>query len=219
MKRLVVATHNVKKAGEMVGILSRRFPALTILTLHDFADAPEPEETGTSYRENAAIKSESAAAFTGEWCLADDAGLEIDAMGGEPGVASKRFAGEDTPFPEKMDLILRRLAGVPPSGRSARFRCSVALTGPDGTTLPEPGADAPIVFRSARTVVFEAVCEGRIAESPSGNGGFGYDPIFFLPELGCTMADLTADQKHEVSHRGKVLRAVGDYLERLAANA
>lgn len=213
MKRLVVATHNVKKAGEMVTILTRRFPGLEILTLADFAEAPEPEETGTTYRENAAIKSESAARFTRDWSLADDAGLEIDAMGGEPGVQSKRFAGEDTPFPEKMALILGRLQGLPESERTARFRCCVALTRPDGADMPEPAPDSPVVHRSARTIVFEATCEGRIANTPSGSGGFGYDPIFFLPELGCTMADLTADQKHQISHRGKVLRAVGDYLE------
>ncbi|MFQ3587210.1 MAG: non-canonical purine NTP pyrophosphatase [Fimbriimonadaceae bacterium] len=217
MKRLVVATHNVKKAGEMVAILSRRFPGLPILTLADFPDAPEPEETGDSYWANASIKSESAAAFAGEWSLADDAGLEIDAMGGEPGVHSKRFAGEDTPFPEKMALILERLRGVPEPKRTARFRCCVALTCPEGTRLPEPPDRAPVVYRRPRTIVFQATCEGGIAHAPSGNGGFGYDPIFFLPELGCTMADLAADQKHEVSHRGKVLRAVGDYLEMIGA--
>ena len=196
ISRLVIATHNRKKAGEMVQTLTERFPALEIRTLADYEDAPEPEETGTTYRANAAIKSENAAMFTGEWCLADDAGLEIDAMNGEPGLYSKRFAGEDTPFPEKMSIILERLQGR--DDRGARFRCAVALTSPNGET---------------RTL--EAVCEGVIATDPSGNGGFGYDPIFWLPELGCTMADLTAEQKHQVSHRGKVLKALGDLLETL----
>lgn len=199
MMRLVIATHNEKKAGEMRTILGRRFPDWEIVTLNAFPGAPEPDETGTTYAENAAIKAESAARFTGELCVADDAGLEVDAMGGEPGLYSKRFAGEETPFPEKMRVILDRLQGVEDEGRSARFRCCVAVSKLEGDSL--------------KTDVFEATCEGRIAHEPSGGGGFGYDPIFFLPEQGCTMADLTADQKHAISHRGKVLKTVGDFLE------
>jgi len=128
--RLVIATHNRKKGGEMASILSARFPSLELLTLADFPGAPEPEETGTTYEQNAAIKSESAFAFTGEWCVADDAGLEIDALDGAPGVYSKRFGGEDLPFPEKMARILWMLRDVPEQGRTARFQCYVALTGP-----------------------------------------------------------------------------------------
>lgn len=195
ISRLVIATHNRKKAGEMVTILSGRFPELQILTLADFPGAPEPDETGTTYAENAAIKARSALEFTGEWCVADDAGLEIDALDGAPGVYSKRFGGEDLPFPEKIQKILDLLDGLDESKRSARFRCHVALAGP-GIEL----------------VDFNAICEGRIATEPSGGGGFGYDPIFYLPELGCTMADLTAEQKHQISHRGKVLAQFGDYL-------
>lgn len=198
ISRLVIATHNQKKAGEMVQILSERFPQLDIKTLADYPGAPEPEETGDTYPENAAIKSESAARFTGEWCLADDAGLEIGALGGAPGVHSKRFEGEDSSFDHKIGRILELLKDVPEEGRGARFRCFIALSPPklDG-----------------ETILFNAICEGRIAESPSGAGGFGYDPIFYIPELGCTMADLTAAQKHEVSHRGKVLREFADFLQ------
>lgn len=192
-QRLVIATHNVKKAGEMLTILGQRFPNLELRTLADYDGAPEPEETGTTYAENAAIKADSAAAFTGEWCLADDAGLEIDAFDGAPGVYSKRFGGEDLPFPEKIAMILDRMKDVPTEGRGARFRCCVALAGP-----------------GVETRVLTAICEGRISEQPSGGGGFGYDPVFFLPELGRTMADLTAAEKHAVSHRGKVLAAFGD---------
>lgn len=193
--RLVVATHNAKKAGEMTTILQARFPSLAILTLADFPGAPEPEETGDTYAENAVIKAESAAAFTGEWCVADDAGLEIDALPAELGVFSKRFIGENAPFSEKMRVVLERMAGVPEDGRGARFRCFVALAAP-----------------GRPTELFEGVCEGRIAYEPSGSGGFGYDPIFWLPELGCTMADLSPAEKHAVSHRGKVLRKLGDRL-------
>ena len=197
-KRLVVATHNLKKGGEMVTILREGLPGWTILTLADFPGAPEPEETGTTYQENATIKAESAAAFTGELCIADDAGLEIDHLEGAPGLYSKRFGGEHLPFPEKIALILDKLDGVPTAGRGARFNCWVALAA--------PGMD---------TSAFNATCEGRIAEQPSGAGGFGYDPIFFLPEKGCCMADLTAEQKHEISHRGKVLRAAIRHLSAL----
>jgi len=195
---LVIATHNAKKAGEMVTILGGRFPNLTIKTLADYPGAPEPEETGTTYRQNAVIKADSAAEFTGEWCVADDAGLEIDAMGGEPGLYSKRFAGEETPFPEKMRIILDRLSDTPTEARTARFRCAVALAIPGRATEE-----------------FEAICEGVIAREPSGGGGFGYDPIFFLPEMGCTMADLTSEQKHQISHRGKVLSQLAARLDQL----
>lgn len=191
IERLVIATHNRKKAGETLTILGRGLPGVELATLADHPGAPEPEETGQTYEENASIKALSSAQFTGEWSLADDAGLEVEALGDAPGVHSKRFAGEETPFTEKMRVILDRLYNVPTEGRAARFVCCVALASPTG-----------------EVELFKATCEGRIAYSPSGNGGFGYDPIFHLPELGCTMADLTADQKHQVSHRGKVLTQV-----------
>ena len=199
-KTLVIATHNRKKAGEMVQILSTSFPELEIKTLADYEAAPEPEETGTTYAENATIKSTSAAKFTGEWSLADDAGLEIDALDGAPGLHSKRFEGEETPFPDKMARILELLREVSDEKRSARFRCCIALTQP--STLS--------------TQLFEASCEGRIAQQPSGKGGFGYDPIFYVPQLGCTIADLTPDQKHAISHRGKVLGMLTHHLREVA---
>ncbi len=196
ISRLVIATHNSKKAGEMVEILGERFPGLEIRTLADYSGAPEPDEDGDTYAANAVIKARSAMEHTREWCLADDAGLEIDAIPGELGIWSKRFAGEDTPFTEKMQIILERLKGV--EQRGARFRCCVALASPSG-----------------EVEVFEATCEGQIAQEASGKGGFGYDPIFWLPELDCTMADLTAQQKHAVSHRGKVLKMLADRLANL----
>jgi XTP/dITP diphosphohydrolase len=195
MTKLVIATHNRKKATEMVAILNQRLPHLKIKTLADYPDALEPEETGSDYCENALIKARSAARHTGEWALADDAGLEIDALPGDLGVQSKRFAGETT-FEEKMAIVLDRLRGVPDERRTARFRCCIALVGPKG---------------EATTI--EDTCEGRIAHEPHGTGGFGYDPIFWLPEKGCTMADLTPEQKHAVSHRGKVLRRLAELLE------
>jgi XTP/dITP diphosphohydrolase len=195
MTTLVIATHNAKKAGEMLTILREGLPNLEIKTLADYPGAPEPEETGETYLENALIKARSAAAFTGEWSLADDAGLEIDAMPGDLGVHSKRFAG-DTTFDEKMQMVLDALKKTPEDQRTARFCCCIALVSPEGdeTTI-------------------EDTCEGSIAKERSGRGGFGYDPIFFLPELGCTMADLTSEQKHQVSHRGKVLRRLVETLK------
>ena len=195
--RIVIATHNAKKAKEMVTILSGTFPTIEFSTLEEFPGAPESEETGETYQENAAIKAESACKFTGLWSLADDAGLEIDALPGELGVHSKRFAGEDTSFKEKMRLILLWMSGIPTEKRSARFQCTIALARPN-----------------EKTVFFDATCEGRIAEKPSGKGGFGYDPIFWLDERDCTMADLTAEQKHEISHRGKVLREFSKWLSK-----
>jgi XTP/dITP diphosphohydrolase len=195
MTTLVIATHNPKKAGEMLAILRKSLPGLEIKTLADYPGAPEPEETGSTYEQNALIKARSAASFTGEWSLADDAGLEIDALPGDLGVHSKRFAGDST-FEEKMARVLMLLAGTPSEGRTARFRCCIALVGPRG-----------------EETTIEETCEGLIAESPSGRGGFGYDPIFCLPERGCTMADLTPEEKHAVSHRGKVLRRLIALLE------
>ena len=195
---MVVATYNKAKAGEMVSILRERFHSIPILTLEDFHGAPEPDETGSTYCENAIIKAESAVQYTQQWCIADDAGLEIDALDGAPGVHSHRFEGKNTPFPEKMAIILERMKDVPEHERTARFVCCVALASPGKPTQ-----------------LFEATCEGRIATAPHGTGGFGYDPIFFLPELGCTMADLTPEQKHAISHRGKVLKLLGDHLEGL----
>lgn len=195
MGRLVLATHNPKKAGEMRAILAELLPGWDIRSLAEFPDAPEPEETGTTYAENAILKAESACRVTGEWSLADDAGLEVDALDGAPGLHSKRFAGEDTPFPVKMDLILRALREVPVERRGARFHCCVAVARPHRPTR-----------------VFEATCEGRIADRPAGSGGFGYDPIFWLPERGCTMAELAPEEKNAVSHRGKVLRSLADWI-------
>ncbi len=179
----------------MVAILSEGLPRWSVLTLEDFPGAPEPEETGSTYAENARIKAESAARHTGELCIADDAGLEIDAIPGELGVHSKRFQGPETSFDTKMRVILEEMSQTPPEGRGARFVCHVALSGP-----------------GRETVAFDATCEGVIAREPLGSGGFGYDPIFFLPSMGCTMAQLSAEQKHSVSHRGKVLRAVIGHL-------
>ena len=213
MDQLVVATHNLKKSGEMITILSRLLPEIEIRTLVDFPASPEPEETGETYLDNAAIKSESAARFTGLPSLADDAGLEIDALDGAPGLHSKRFGGEDLPFDKKMERILRLLSGVSDENRSARFRCCVALSIPGDSSEFQRVSAQNMKQIKGKTIAFIATCEGRIAHSRKGDGGFGYDPIFFLPELGRHMAELTSDEKHAISHRGKVLREFAEFAK------
>lgn len=200
MRTLVVATHNAKKGQEMIDLLGAVGDRWKIRDLTEFEDAPEPEETSKEYMGNAIIKATSAALFTGEWAVADDAGLEIDAMPEELGVYSKRFAGLETTFEQKIERILRTLEGVPEERRTARFQCAVAIAEPSG-----------------KVHEFIATCEGRIVSQPRGSNGFGYDPIFepILDDgtpLGKTMAELSMSDKHQISHRGKVLRKVIDCL-------
>jgi XTP/dITP diphosphohydrolase len=190
---MVVATHNPAKAGEMVAILEELLPGWEFLTLADFPGASEPDETGQTYAENAVIKAEAAAAFTGEVCIADDAGLEVDALAGAPGVKSKRFMGISS-FEFKMVQILMAIEDDPDAPRTARFRCCVA-----------------VAKSGEQTQVFESRKEGEIVP-PRGKKGFGYDPIFLLPELGKTYAELEPEHKNRISHRGIVLREAGEYL-------
>ncbi|MCH8275354.1 MAG: RdgB/HAM1 family non-canonical purine NTP pyrophosphatase [Armatimonadetes bacterium] len=196
-RELVVATRNRKKGGEMTAILSELLgPSWTIRTLSDFPSFVEPEETGATYAENAKIKAEAACRALNKACIADDAGLEIDALNGEPGLRSKRFGGEDLPFAEKIRTLLERMEDAPERKRTARFRCAVAVASP-GETIR----------------VFESVCEGRITREPAGTAGFGYDPIFVVPELGRTFAELEPAQKNRISHRGMVLRRAAEWLK------
>ncbi|MEP0766006.1 MAG: RdgB/HAM1 family non-canonical purine NTP pyrophosphatase [Fimbriimonadia bacterium] len=200
MRRLIIATHNAGKAREMLTILKEHLHDMPveIRTLADFPGMPKPEEHGDTYLQNAAIKARAAADSLHELAIADDAGLEVDALNGEPGLHSRRYAGVETSFADKMTLLLERLKDVPEQERTARFRCAVAVAEPAGPTH-----------------LFTDTCEGRIAFERSGTGGFGYDPIFFLPDLGCTMADLTPEQKNRISHRGKTLAAAAPVLRRL----
>ena len=161
------------------------------------------EETGQTFAENARIKALAYAQATGMLSLADDSGLEIDALGGAPGILSARFAGRDTPYQERFHLILEQLKGLTGAQRAARFRCAIALAEPSGYCR-----------------VVEGVIEGVIADRPCGAHGFGYDPIFLVPELGKTMAELTPEQKNRISHRGRaaqlarVLLEIWPYLHR-----
>ena len=193
MRRLVIATRNPGKAREIAEILSEPGVPLEIASLADYPDAPEPEETGATFQENAVIKATACAEFTGELSLADDSGLEIDALNGAPGIHSARFAPTT---PERNARLLELMKDVPDGSRTARFRCVVAIARPDG---------------SVQTC--EGTVEGIIARSPKGSHGFGYDPIFYLPTLHKQMAELSASEKNAISHRGKALHQAKKLLE------
>ncbi len=181
---LLIATGNASKGREMAELLVDT--GLRLLTLEDFPNVPnDVEETGTTYAENAAIKARFAAQSTGVVSIADDAGFEVDALNGEPGLYSRRYLGEETTFADKMDYILHALRDVPDEMRGCRFRCAVAIAVPAG-----------------KTIICEAVCEGRVGVERRGAHGFGYDPIFLLPSIGKHMAELPAKEKHLISHRG-----------------
>ncbi len=156
-------------------------------------------ETGSSFEENALLKARAVAACCEDIVLADDSGLEIDALGGAPGIYSSRFAGEDASYETKIGILLDRLQGVPEEKRTARFVCAVAAI--------VPGHE-PIVVRGT--------FEGRIGEAPAGENGFGYDPIFVVPERGCTSAELSPEEKNAMSHRGKALRMMREKLVEIA---
>jgi XTP/dITP diphosphohydrolase len=186
--RLVVATLNRAKGRELLGLLGDLPYAAALL-----ADTPGvtlPEETGATYADNALLKARAAARATGVTALADDSGLEVEALGGEPGLRSARFGGSRLDDAGRNALLLERLRGVPPERRTARYRCVIAIVDPDG-----------------RERLAEGTAEGRIAEAPRGAGGFGYDPLFYYPPLGCTFAELSPEAKARVSHRGAAARA------------
>jgi len=190
-KRLLVATTNAGKLREIRAILADL--PLTITTLADYEALPEPEETGETFAANARIKALAYAGATGELTVAEDSGLEIDALDGEPGVRSARFNGES--YAEKFATIARMLEERGAESSTARFVCALVLTQPDGVVWETTG-----------------VVEGRLQLPARGQGGFGYDPIFYYPQYGRTLADVTDAEKAAVSHRGQAFRRLRDYL-------
>ncbi len=192
--RLVIATFNRDKLAELAALLDR--PDLELLSLADVPGAIAPEETGSTLVENARIKARGAHAITGLPALADDTGLEVDALGGAPGVHAARYAGPGARYEDNVRKLLEALAGVPRERRTARFRTvCVGILG-DG-----------------REQVAEGVLEGRIALAPRGDQGFGYDPVFELDDAGTTLAELNAAEKNRISHRARAVRAMRDALE------
>jgi len=189
----VLATANRAKAREMAALLSG-IP-FRILHLADFPGVTLPPEGESSSAENALGKARAVAAATGELALADDSGIEVDALGGAPGPRSARFAGEHASERENLDRLIELIRDVPLAGRGARYRCVAVLAVPDGTEL-----------------VAEGVCEGTLLTEPRGLGGFGYDPIFVPSGERKTMAELPADEKDRISHRGRALRSLAAQL-------
>jgi XTP/dITP diphosphohydrolase len=184
IRELVLATRNRHKGEELAALLGGL--GITIRTLDEFPDAPEVVEDGDTCEANAIKKARVIAEFTGLPAVADDTGLEVDALGGRPGVYAARYAGEDATYDDNCRKLLLELKGVPRERRTARFLTVAAIA------LPSDGIR-----------VAQGILEGEIAAEASGTLGFGYDPVFLIPELGKTLAELSADQKNAISHRAK----------------
>ena len=187
MKKIIVATGNEGKMDEIRQILQGENIQFVSLKDENLQDV-EIIENGSTFEENAIIKARTISDLTGQMVLADDSGLEVDYLHGEPGIYSARYLGEDTSYDIKNNHIIDLLAGVPDDQRTARFVCVIACAFPDG-----------------RTITVRGVIEGRIGYEQKGENGFGYDPIFYVPELGCTTAELKPEDKNQISHRGRAL--------------
>lgn len=192
--RIIFATGNEDKMREIRMIMADL--GLEILSMKEAGISADIEENGTTFEENALIKAKGIAALCSDLVLADDSGLEIDALNKEPGIYSARYMGEETSYHIKNANLIQRLAGVPDEKRTARFVCAIAAVLPDGTQLTA-----------------KAAMEGRIGYEERGENGFGYDPIFYLPEYGKTTAELPAEEKNALSHRGQALRLMKEQLK------
>jgi XTP/dITP diphosphohydrolase len=195
-RTLVIATRNRKKFEEMVAIL--RGVRADMESLDAFSGLAPVPEAGDTFEENARAKALGYARATGQWALADDSGLEVDALGGLPGVRSSRWGGQEGNDRLNNETLMKALAAHPRDTWTARYRCLMALAAPERVLA-----------------VTEGSCEGRITDRPAGSNGFGYDPYFWLPDRGCTMAQLDAAEKNRLSHRYRALEAMRAYLEKL----
>ena len=195
MRKLVIASGNEGKIAEISRAL--KDTEIILRSLVDYHDVPPVEEDGQTYLDNALKKAKSYSLFTGEMVLADDSGLEVDCLNGAPGVYSARYAGLNATDEENNRKLLHHLAGVTPDKRGATFRCVLVLYEPDGC------------FQS-----FAGAWRGMITAEPAGQGGFGYDPLFYIPELGKTSAQLEADVKNQVSHRARALSLFQEWFRR-----
>jgi len=193
---ILIATKNRGKLREVQDILAGL--PIVLATLDQFPDLPDAVEDADTFAGNAEHKAMHYARLTGLWTLADDSGLEVDALGGAPGVYSARYAGRQGDDAANNEKLIAQLAGVPPEQRTARFRCAIALAGPKGVLATACGT-----------------FEGLIVDDPRGTNGFGYDPHFFIPELEMTAAQLPPQQKNRISHRAKALTAIRHYIKRL----
>lgn len=193
---VVIASKNPGKIAEVREIMAGL--PLVLLTGDDVGAWPEVEEIGDTYLANALLKARAVASLTGMPALADDSGIEVDALGGAPGVRSARYSGEAATEEDNNAKLIAALDGVPPEGRGARYRCVAVLVTPDGKEIAGIGS-----------------CEGQIGSEARGAGGFGYDPWFVPEGESRTMAELTPDEKHAISHRGKALRGLAEQLRNL----
>jgi len=196
LNKLVLATNNRNKAAEIIELL-QELP-VEILTLRNYPGLVMPEEDRPTFAGNAAKKAEAVASYSGEMAMADDSGLEVDALNGRPGVRSARYAGEDKSDRDNNNLLLQELKNLPPAKRSACFKCAIAVAIPGD-----------------KTAIIEESCPGQIAEKPLGENGFGYDPLFIYEPSGLTFAQMSRAKKNKVSHRGKALRRVKELLKEL----
>jgi len=196
--QIVIATRNANKLREISQIL--KVEEVEFLSLSDFPDCPEVEETGKTFADNALLKAQTAAYQTGCWALADDSGLEVDALQGRPGVHSARYAGVETDPVKNIQKLLAELNGLPPEKRTARFVCAMAL-----------------VSNHNRAYFTEGKIEGLITDQPRGHNGFGYDPVFLLPGSGKTMAQLSPEEKNSISHRTLALKKIVPLIASLSA--
>ena len=193
MKKIIFATSNENKMREIRQIMGDM--PIEILSMKQAGISADIEENGTTFEENALIKARAIAEITNEIVLADDSGLEIDALNKEPGIYSARYMGEDTSYRIKNQNLIERLEGVEEDKRTARFVCAIAAAFPGGEVITTIGT-----------------VEGMIAHGEKGENGFGYDPIFYVPEFGCTTAELSDEEKNKISHRGNALRAMKEKL-------
>lgn len=213
MKELVLATRNRDKGAELSALLQEL--GIRVRTLAEFPDAPEVVEDGATCEANAVKKATAIARHTGLPALADDTGLMVDALNGRPGVYAARYAGENATYEDNWRKLLQELAGVPIEQRRARFVTVAALARPNerGQETRGTGREA-CSSRNLQVDVVEGVLEGRIAEQPAGSSGFGYDPVFLVPDLGRTLAQLSPEEKNRVSHRARALAQVKELLVR-----
>lgn len=196
VNRLLLATSNVGKITEFRTLLEGI--SFDVVSLKEVGIKTSVEETGKTFEENAILKAEAYARLSGLLTLADDSGLEVDALGGEPGIMSARYAGENATDEERVAYLLSKLKDVPSARRTARFRCVIAIARPGG-----------------KTETVEGNCEGSIAQGPRGKNGFGYDPVFYFPSLGKTLAELPSEIKNSYSHRGAAARKARKLLENM----
>ncbi len=191
--KMILATKNKGKIKEIQALVQNM--SIKLLSLDDISDMPDVSEDGCSFQENALKKACAIAKHTGIIAIADDSGLEVDALNGAPGIHSARYAGEKATDHENMQKLLKTLTGLPLNKRTARFRCSIAVCTPQG-----------------RHITTEGVCEGAIALEPRGAHGFGYDPVFLLPGRNCTMAEMEPNSKNLISHRAMALAKLKEIL-------